>query len=928
MKKSNKFCIALSVAACLCAGVAVGAQYSAKDAAPITASADAQTYEATEIKMFDKGSIRTVGNAGIRFSTFIGDDYLTNNTAQDSQNPIVEIGTLFLPATALNGEETELVVGGKYTSHRVEPAVAKCTNLDMLVLTEMDGYDNGKFFNAVLNLTDLNGVNRAAFYNTDIVARTYVKRYDGTIEYVANTASRAPAYVAGVLLEDPDNADVQIYNDYVEYVDVDFTNATYNVGQDQTITVTANSNVNNLPVTYTASKGAFEGNVYDPAGKGTVTLTASVAGGKKTATATLNVIGNERTFYSNYFTPTDDFAFTASNVSEVKVDKGDGEGFQALTINEDWALSTDGITVSKEVFGEVPESTLKLISTDGNAEVKVKTYFADTTNLGDGELGMEVFGDIQGADNIVHDVENGQVTLRSTAVGANAFTRIALHPDYLRAMYANPTMNTLTMRVQFTNVTAGNYGIPGAKAEGGHGTTTTSIDLDKPKSVGLNRAAFDAIEKDGDLTMYNFGVSVGTQFFQEGQEVTATIDWIGVAPQDTNNAAANQLYADVPLIAKTGLPIYTNTQKDLTLLTFDNNFLATHTRNKDVAVLDGAKVNWTLKTGTVIGFKTDFDGARERWYGTTKAILDDNQYINVDTHTEETYKYPFTIGEKDVITSIKIGNKKLDVATVFDGSGITVDMADLQRGHNALEIIVRRTYAASSWLNTAVDTYYRSLCVVNNSDYWSAMTFEDGNINPFLSIVGYGSYSVAEASEVVLSTAVDYATVAADQVYDMSAEGKGDVTVKQNNTKVLKVTTSTTAGSNLRLYVPKKYYEARIAALAAAIAKSGTNSGGTTCMKMAAIKLASNSTWLSWNTYVEGVTDPFYTAGNSGAQGDLTSCLRSIGGDNPFTNNPDADYFYVELIAPGTSAYTIMIDNILVANWEATMEKSYYNIIK
>ncbi len=125
----------------------------------------ATSYSATDFKMLDKGSVRKEPDRNaIRFATFIGNaSEQANATYWDGY----EMGTLFIPASAMDDEQ-ELTVDGVYSG--ISPVVALFDgNIEQLANL---GYGDGKFFISILELSSFSDEN---ILNGYVVARTYVK---------------------------------------------------------------------------------------------------------------------------------------------------------------------------------------------------------------------------------------------------------------------------------------------------------------------------------------------------------------------------------------------------------------------------------------------------------------------------------------------------------------------------------------------------------------------------------------------------------------------------------------------------------------------------------------------------------------------------------------------------------------------------------
>ncbi len=784
---TKKLCMALSVAACLCVGVAANADFAKGD---VKASA-AEGYTSATFKMLDKGSIRKDSEShGIRFATFIGD---SSEQASASYWENHEMGTLFIPKAALGTDE--LTIDGVYNG--ASPAVAKFDgNVDNLATNA--NYEGGKLFNAVLNLSEIN-VDAALYLNNKIVARTYVQEKGNTdpskVTYL-DAVERAPAYVAVMAMEA--NEAHSTLSTYVSEIEVSGVEDGYNVAANGEITFNATTNVEGVEVTYTADAGTVTDNKYTAlAEEGVSTVEVKIAGGKVSKkTISVSVLGNKHTFYNSYYTPEDSFSYTAYNVSEVKMNGG------ALA-KKYWSQDGDTVTVKKAAITATAQkdNTLTFVSAGGDVTVDAKAYVAEMTSFNEGQLGVEVLGDLNGnAASITADTTAGTVNFKAASTEKRLF--VNFNEDYLKAMFAYPTLNTLSVSVEFENITTGTVlGYPSIRTSDNQMQSQYTSYTAK-KSAPISRAAFNGLKELDQLHLC--GVWIDPNNLQEGAGVKVHSAYvIAVDNADTGN----RLYADAALIQQRGLAYSYPGLAQSTIAVAKlggTTYTTSATKKGDYAVLDASVVNTKIHNPSGYDIQpTGWD--RDRVYTYTNATLKDEQYISVDK-IGETYTYPFAtlenLGAGDKIYRVSLNGQQI---TTYDENGnITVNKADLEYGHNALEVNVEHTVESSGIYVTTCHTYYRSLCAVTQTDWDSALTFENG-MSPFITFIGNVKAEVVDSATAMteLETSYAYATKA--------PYASGTI----NNNKVLKISGGTATSASTTMYVYSKYYVARRAALVA-----------------------------------------------------------------------------------------------------------------
>ncbi len=321
----------------ICLSLIAFLQFSQKQRAYATSS---------DFYMIEKASIRLEERHGIRFATFIGED---SEQANKNYWQSHEMGTLFIPEKYLG--DNELVLGGSYGG--ASPVVARFDG-NVNNLKSDPAFEGGKLFNAVLELTD---IDCADAFNSEIVARTYVKdTITNEVSYL-NAVTKSPAYVAGMEIE----ADVvdEILDSYVKYVEID-NPSVFNVGAWVEVDG-LKTNVKDIPVTYTIEKapittpGVYDGEAIDVElvrvldngkieglNEGDTTITVSALKGKISKSIPLTVSLPQVAFYSSNYTPTGIFTIRAKNVASVK--------FNDSELTFTYAGSV--VTVNKSVLGD------------------------------------------------------------------------------------------------------------------------------------------------------------------------------------------------------------------------------------------------------------------------------------------------------------------------------------------------------------------------------------------------------------------------------------------------------------------------------------------------------------------------------------------------------------------------------------------------
>ncbi len=807
----KKLCMALSVAACLCAGVAVNANYAPK-AAETVAVAAAETYSATDVKLIDGASIRLDKDMnGIRFGVYIG------NEATKPYSATMKLGVLIIPEACLaDGEELKY---GVATSKGYNAKVVEFDGVEERLATGEGDYANGKLFNAVLNLTD-KGAN---YINNKYVARAYVLNTEtGEVDhYVGDQISRAPAFVAAEARE-VDTVDTEnVLLDYLQYVEITANDVNVKKGDNYK---NASTNVEGIKISYS---GIVEGTVTASVGKGAVTKEFGVA-----------ELQDQRTFYSSFYTPDDDFKFAAYDVNEVQLDG-------VALADEAWAYANGELTVKKSAVLS-GEGALKVISaTAGDVEVAAKAYKAAFTSFHADQLGAEILGDCEENFTVTANTSTHSLTL--TAKDLTRRMSVNLHTDYVKAMFANPNLHSLSFGVAANNVDGSEgFGYP-TIAPSGEGVKIqaqyTSCTPGTGRSVGVDRSNYVFMRETNDFQTLAVWINEGK--LNEG--ASFTFNYV-TALSDDNATTAPKLYADAQLIGQRGLSytlpsvetgtglgsVKVNGSDKTTLTTKNGAYVNVAAAGVNSALLEAKSFDIT-SNGNAGG---NWD--RVRTFITTKAMIDDNQYISVDKVEGDTVTYPFVLEDADhKIFRVSLNGNEI---TTYDENGnITVNKADLEYGHNALEVNVEHTYLSGSIYKTVCKTYYRSLCAVTQTDWDSALTFEMG-MNPFVSFIGSGTVEVIDSATAIneLESTYAYATTA--------PYANGTI----NNNKVLKITGSTVANSTTTMYVYSKYYVGRRAAAA-------TAGGAEACQKVAAF----GSGYMRWTaaTLDDVVTDSGDTSG-------------------------------------------------------------------
>ncbi len=362
----------LATAACLCAIGGVGS-LTAERGEEVSAAATA-TYDASSFKILQGASVRKKELHGIRFRTAIGNDVL------ESWGDTYTMGTLIIPENVLTASKMPLTVNFQYVADGVvyTPAVASMQNDESRLVTDPD-YTDCKFFNAVLNLSDISKTD-PDFLMENLVARSFVT-INGVTTYAEETAIRSAAYVAAAALDNGESDDSGVLDTYVQGLEsLSFDGATVNVavGEKRTMSATVTP-AGVFPVRYAATSGDFNGNEYVATEAGETTITASVAGGKKTATITVNAVDEQR-LTRKYYQESDRLIVKAYNVNAVEY------GGRTLRNGQEYVINGNEIEIEKNVLcGSSTQSTpLTLVSPEsGDVTVNVVvSYDVDPSKTG------------------------------------------------------------------------------------------------------------------------------------------------------------------------------------------------------------------------------------------------------------------------------------------------------------------------------------------------------------------------------------------------------------------------------------------------------------------------------------------------------------------------------------------------------------------
>ncbi len=439
----RRICVILSLIACICIGAVALLQFT-----PNNVSVSAVEYSTSDFKMFDKASVRKETRNGIRFSTFIG-----NASAQAAEGywDSYEMATLFIPKDKMTAGQ-ELVVGGTYSG--VSPVEAKFDG-DTSKLDTIDGYANGKFFNAVLELSDYDS---ADAFNGAIVARTYIKNKSTNAISYLDAVEKAPAYVASKALDDAEDDTNGMLSKYTEYIQISGENVSENLTAYDEVELTAVTNVDGLEPNYSADLGTFYGDYYFANEAGYATVTASVAGGRYSKTVNYAVFGAQ-TLERMYYAEEDAQQTTTlgsvnrnanSEYLTLKAFAVDGVEYNGKALKEDrdytFNSATNALNIEEaELITAKASNLLKIKSaTKGNVTISVKFTYADENLLptqldysgSDKQFGIYSYAAVRNSDSVVDDdgYENESVsgTLTTNPSDIDYFTSERIE-DYYEA---------------------------------------------------------------------------------------------------------------------------------------------------------------------------------------------------------------------------------------------------------------------------------------------------------------------------------------------------------------------------------------------------------------------------------------------------------------------------------------------------------------
>ncbi len=843
MKKvKKKLCMALSVAACLCVGVAMKENYEPKAAETVVVAAE-EEYSATDVKLIDGASIRLDSELnGIRFGVYIGDE------APAPYSATKKLGVLIIPEACLAADDK--LEYGEETSKGYHAKAVEFDGEEERLAEGAGEYANGKLFNAVLNLTG-KGEN---YINNKYVARAYVRDTEtGGVSYLGEQISRAPAFVAAEAL-DVNTADPEkVLADYLQYVTLTANDVNMKKGGE--IPKAASTNVEDIKIAYSE---VVEGKVI-----------ASVAGGTLVKEFSVAVFDDQHTFKNEYYTPDGAFKFDAYEVNEVKL------GGTALVEGVDYTVANNLLSVNKSLVAEADE-TLTVVSSAGNVTVDLRAYEADFSGLSSVELQEETLGSLENATFL----ESTGTAVYIKAIEAGKEVVLNYHPDYIKAMFAQPYMTTMQTGIcvedlvdygansVYCNTTTASGGLTNCGATVNDGTSI--IDLDFTRSTYNATLALEATNPDA--MENNFRIRIPAA--KVGADTKIKCERIlGVRADGedyaTNGDRVNHVYADAQAITENGgLSYVKSSSKPLASLKVqgvDKLADGLQKQTGNTVNIQPALINAEVRTNVPLILSTRFfEGngttlsawAEEIFGVTTKLFLDESQYINKD---EVVMEGDFVLNLGDLtgqrVKRVKLNGAALDVSA-FDNGKVTVDKAILKDGHNVVEVIVERDIAQDNVLYTAVDTYLRSICVYGNWELWSAMTFEgtyesletshNGRMNPFLSILGANARTVSSTN-----LDADYCSVGANQRVAVSADGVSVTESTVYNQAVMEL--EIPANYKAQLYVPTAYVVARRVKAVETYAKLTTapKRYSEQCYRMYALA-GDGSGVAQWSFFVEG----------------------------------------------------------------------------
>ncbi len=417
MKTMKKIYVALAAATCLSVGVAVSALKT-----PVQASA--QGYANDSFAILQAASVRKAENHGIRFRTVIGNDTLT------SWGENYTMGTLILPENIYEKAGKELTVDYSYKIAGVvyKPAVASIDG-DETRLVTLDGYDNCKFFNAVLDLSDIS-VTYPDFLMQNLVARSFVT-VDGVTTYADDIVVRSAAYVGASALDEGETDTKGVLSNYVQGLEsVSFGSSNLNVavGAANKLEATVKP-AGVFPVKYAASNGVIEGDTYTITQEGAATITASVAGGKKSATVNINAV-SDRDLTRKYYEESDCYTYNVYDVTEVKY------GGRTLREGQEYTQNGAEINVEKNVLCSTAEQVneLEFVSAaSGTVKVNVTVSYDDGLlsqslkgySASNGRFGYSAYASI-GSNNRTQDADG---------VAGGTINDITTNIDYISEAY-------------------------------------------------------------------------------------------------------------------------------------------------------------------------------------------------------------------------------------------------------------------------------------------------------------------------------------------------------------------------------------------------------------------------------------------------------------------------------------------------------------
>ncbi len=463
--------------------------------------------------------------------------------------------------------------------------------------------------------------------------------------------------------------------------------------------------------------------------EGAATVTAySVANDEVTDSVEINGIGNRSAFQNKYYSPEGNFTVKAYGVNEVLFNG------TALAATE-YTYADDVLTVAKSVLAgktTAVDNTLTLVSAEcGDVAVGVKVQLATGTNLGVGEIGAEILGELENL-KIKGTNADGSVVLEVTSSG------VAILPfdvEYMKAMFAYPNMEALTLRVSAGSISGSrDYSTAQIKVDGTNGWKYGSLSADTTSisNVSISRTKFNALMAEGDETALRRNIYFHFSGLNKGDEIVVRGAY-GWYSGTGYMQGGNRIFADMP----------EDKSLKLELSATNSEVTSFQLTNYNVALTNGFTMDGNVMTiapeGTSLKL-TNGNGLTVNVYGRDGQTSNSRVWVNTATsrdcfwlNTVETpaieqtfeagagYTYAIANNQDTIVGKYTIKSATLDGKDIMAGevAGVSVTDAGIvfsteytEFGTHNLKVRVEKTSNTEDQLWTSFDIHDRFITVV------------------------------------------------------------------------------------------------------------------------------------------------------------------------------------------------------------------------